>query len=757
MGAHKLIGLEVLMDIDRIDELKASLLHKRIHLDVESAPHWFYLEGFATAIDEPFEIREAKARFKFYQKIPIKIHPGEGIVGQIDWNEPLITYVTDTHIREDVLQKIYASSMDDATKEKINQWVDRVRPYCFNPWPHMTDEEKAVQNSHLAPSTFFNGHIVPDFTSLLQKGFSGLMQDVFRNRQSRLTQVEDNFYTAMEITIQGLSHYISRYADLAERLLNDKAQGYDPEQLLEIIDNCRWIAWKPAKTYPQALQLAWFVMCFVDYDSFGRFDQYIYPFYLASQQQGMSELEALLWLRYTWIKIEECGAILNMTIGGRLPDGSSATNPLTYAVLQVTREMHFRSPNLSLRIRAGDPDELWHSAHQSISGGQGLPALYNDDLIVPMLVSLGYAEIEAMDFSLAGCSQVVLPGRSNFSCDVGCYNLLKALELALHNGYDVILRQQVGPHTGKIEEMATYDALKSAYDRQMRFMTRIGVAINNKDTFLRQQEGACVRSLLTMDCLERGKGIFHGGARFYAIENEACGITNSANALAAIQQLVFEEKVISLDGLVQILDRNWEGQETLRLRFLKKVKKFGNGSPAVDTIRSQISNDWYREIQQYPAILGGFHWPGEVVFIYHEWHGAFTAASADGRRNGEPLASSAGASSGTDTSGPTALLNSMISLPQEQCRTCCVLNLRFSKKIWLNEAYAVQDLIRTYFLKGGYQVQINLVSREDLLAARLNPDQYADLVVRVGGFSDYYVGLSEQLQDEIMRRTELEA
>jgi formate C-acetyltransferase len=349
---------------------------------------------------------------------------------------------------------------------------------------------------------------------------------------------------------------------------------------------------------------------------------------------------------------------------------------------------------------------------------------------------------------------VIFGGRSNFACDVGCYNLLKALELALHDGYDILLGQQVGPHTGKIDTFDTYEKLKQAYDRQMRFMTRVGVSINDKDTYLRQREGACVRSLLVMDCLESGRGIFHGGARFYNIENEAAGITNTANALFALQKLVSEEQILPLDKLVEILDRDWQGHENLRLRFLKRCDKFGNGLAEVDTLRAQIAADWYKEIQQYPAVLGGFHWPGEVVFVYHELHGAHTAASADGRRCGEPLANSAGATSGTDVSGPTALMNSMLRIPQDQCRTCCVLNLRFSKKLWNDDPEAMENLLRSYFAQGGFQAQVNLVSREDLLAARQHPDQYADLIVRVGGFSDYYVRLSDKLQLEILKRTE---
>jgi len=752
--------------LDRISELKAAIAQKRRagHADTPSF-HWYYLDGFVTALDDPFELREAKARLHFYRHVPISILPGESIVGQVDWNEPLVCLVSNTHIRTDVLDRIQHSDRTDSEKEQIAEWVQAARPFCFDPWPHLTEEERLVQDSHLAPSTFFNGHIVPAYGYVLQRGLGGVMEDIQRYRSRPLPDVERNFYDAMQITVQGLSTYIARYADLAEALLDQAAPGYDRPQLEHIQTACRNLAWQPAQTFAEALQMTWFLMCFVDYDSFGRFDQYLLPYYQSSRAQGMSDEDALLWMKYTWIKIEECGAILNMTIGGRAVDGSSAVNSLTYMVMQATREMGFRSPNLALRMRAdapraglpaGDPDTLWQAAHQTLSTGQGLPALYNDDLIVPMLVAMGYPEREAMDYGLAGCSQVILPGRSNFACDVGCYNLLKALELALHDGYDPVLGKQVGPHTGQPDSFDSFARLEQAYDRQMRFMTRVGVAINDKDMFLRQKEGACVRSLLTMDCLERGRGIFHGGARFYNIQNEACGITNTANALFALQTLVFEEGMLPLARLVEVLDANWEGQEVLRLRFKNKPAKFGNNQAAVDAIRARISSDWYRAIQQYPAVLGGFHWPGEVVFVYHETHGAFTAASADGRKAREPLANSAGATSGTDISGPTALMNSMWKIPQDQCRTCCVLNLRFSKKVWKDAPDALQNLMQTYFSGGGYQMQVNLVSRDELLAARQHPDQYADLIVRVGGFSDYYVRLSESLQDEILARTEHE-
>jgi len=251
-------------------------------------------------------------------------------------------------------------------------------------------------------------------------------------------------------------------------------------------------------------------------------------------EEGMTEEDAMLWTKCMLIKAEECGGILNMTMGGVLKDGSGATNELTWMMMRAVRENGFRSPNLTLRLTADSPAALWNEAHLSLAACQGLPALYNDDVIIPMLMEMGYPLEEARDYCLAGCSQVILPGRCNFACDIGCYNLLKALELAMRDGRDGFFGKQVGVRSGRMEDLDSYEKLKAAYDMQMKYMVAVGTSINNKDICLRKREGACVRSLVNHDCLERGKGVFHGGARFYAVGNEACGITNAADSLFAL-------------------------------------------------------------------------------------------------------------------------------------------------------------------------------------------------------------------------------
>lgn len=743
--------------VDRIEALKKGLL-SRSKNRLENPPelHWYYLEGFTEHISEPFEVREAKARRHFYANMPIAIHPGEAIVGQADWNEPFVCLVSNTQIREDVTGRIMSGALPQAEKDRIAAMLEAARPFCFDPYAPgiLTEEEKTAHECSLAPSTFFNGHMVPAYDYLLASGLDGILLDITKYRDRPLTVAEENFYDAMEITVKGISLWIGRFASLAAALLADMPEGYDAEQLESVRTICAKLTHKPAETYPEALQMLWFFMVLTDYDSFGRADQYLLPYFLKSLVDGMPEDDALLWTKYMLIKAEESNEILNMTLGGVLTDGSSAVNALTMLIMKAVRENGFKTPNLCLRVSSGSSAELWNEVHRSLGTGQGLPALYNDDIVIPMLQDMGYSLEVARGYCMAGCSQVVLPGVSNFACDVGCYNLMKALELAIRDGRDGFCGRQVGPHTGRPEELETFEKLRCAYDEQMRYMVKMGVSINNKDIILRKREGACVRSFVNRDCLERGKGFFHGGARYCEVENEACGITNAADSLYAIKKFVYEEKRMSLAALVGILDNDWEDSEPLRLMLRNRYAKFGNDVVEVDEIRGVIASEWYREMQNYTGALGGVHWPGEVVFTYHEQHGAKTAASADGRRKGQPLASSAGASSGMDMSGPTALLNSMLKIPQRECRTCCVLNIAFHKALWDLNRESVVAMFKSYFGRGGYQLQVNVIDRKTLIRAKADPEKYAGLVVRVGGFSDYFCRLNPALQDEIIARTE---
>lgn len=710
-----------------------------------------YLDGYLDAEGEPPAVREALGRHRLYTRGPVFVEPGELVTGTLfraTGNEPLVNLVSAHRLQWPVVEAILASPRvspceKTALREKLARMAPTIVAQAFP--AGYTDEERLAVESGTALCNHFNGHMVLDYPRLLGRGIGGLRDDV-RAARSRAAGDHDGFYRSLEITLDGMEAYIRRHGESAARLLRIGAPGYDAGRLAAIRDGCLRISTEAPRSFAEAVQLLWFGMMFGDYDSFGRLDQYLAPFL-------DGEDEARPWLAALWRKVEEHGATINMTVGGCRPDGSDGVNALTYLALRVTRELGARSPNLCLRIAAGAPDNLWREVHRSLGTGQSLPALYNDDLVVPMLERLGFPAADARDYCLAGCSQVVIPGRSSFTCDIGVFNALKCLELALHDGVDPRTGRQAGPRTGQVGDLASFPAVLEAWKAQVRHAVRMGTSMADRDTVFRRDFCSCVRSLLTADCLERGRGIFGGGARHHAVQHEIVGLTNTANALAGIRQVVFEERALSLEALVAILDRDFADHEDVRQALREKVPKFGNDDDRVDALRAEVARTFYDEISARPAALGGTHWPGEVIFSYHTDLAPSVGASADGRHAGSPLADSAGPSQGTDRAGPTAVIASMLKLPLGRCPTCCSLNLKFTPSLWNGAGGKVLDLLRTYFARGGFQLQVNVVDRRTLEEARREPASHRGLVVRVGGFSAYFTSLSPALQDEIIDRT----
>ncbi len=710
-----------------------------------------YLDGWLEAEGEPPAVREAMGRHRLYTRGPVFVEPGELVTGSLfraTGNEPVANQISAHHLHGPVIEAILTSpGVSAAAKKVLREKLERIAPTVVaNAFPAgYTDEERAATDAGTALCLHYNGHQVLDYPRLVGRGLGGLRDDV-RAARSRAGADPDGFYRALEITLDGMAAYIRRHGEMAASLLQAGAADYEPARLTLIRDTCRAICTEAPRTFPQAVQLTWFGMMFGDYDSFGRLDQYLAPFF-AGEEGGRP------WLVALWRKVEEHGAIINMTIGGCRPDGSDGVNPLTYLALRTTRELGNKSPNLCLRISAGSPVDLWREAHRSLGTGQSLPALYNDELVVPLLERQGIATEDARDYCLAGCSQVVIPGRSHFTCDIGVFNALKCLELALHDGLDPRTGRQAGPRTGKARDLATLDAVLDAWKAQVRDAVRIGTALADRDNAFRKDFCSCVRSLLTADCLPRGRGVFRGGARYNAVQHEIVGLTNTANALAGIRTMVFESRALGLEALVGILDRDFADREDVRRTLLERVPKFGNDDDRVDRLRVEVSRFFYDEVRARPATLGGFHWPGEVIFSYHTDLARYVGASADGRRAFTPLADSAGPAQGTDRNGPTAVLSSMLKLPLDRCLTCCSLNVKFTPLLWNGSPDKIVHLLRGYFARGGFQLQVNVVDRRVLEEARLNPEAHRGLVVRVGGFSAYFTRLEPVLQDEIIRRT----
>lgn len=720
----------------------------------------YYLEEYVKNAELSPELREAKALKKFYECCDIDVKPFELVVGRITANEPVGFHIgCGTYLNYDTAEEyIKANNLPPKEKEDFYRKLEVIKNHKFlNIWengffdinPDMFSQaEIKALNCGAAGSTFFGGHMVLDFETMLQNGLGWYSE--------KLKQYPENdFYKALRITLEAFQTMIKRTAERCTELSESCDTAYNDNMQSAALNLNHIVSHKP-ETFLQALQLVWFGHICNNSDSFGRFDKYLYPFYKNDIDKGLiSRKEALEILKSLMIKIDEQDQIQNMTVGGITPEGEQSYTELTCLILEATRIMGYKGPNLCIRINKKMPEYFWNEISESMGTGQGLPALYNEDKIISWLINYGIKYADALNFCLAGCSQVNIPGKSQFVNDIGMMNAAKIFELTLYNGKDLgVSGEEIGIKTGDAEEFESFDAFLQAYKKQITYYAELEASIHNKIVkYIGDTEGYNLRSLFTEGCIEAGKGIFRGGATYNGIQLECIGITNAADSLAAIKKAVYEDKKCTITELKQILQNNFSGHEKLRLYLKNKVPKFGNDDDFVDLIRQDISAYIFDQFRNQKGLFGGTYIPGEVIFTAHDGQGVLTGATPDGRFKGSVLADSAGAMQGADKNGPTALINSVLKIPNDKILTTIVLNLKFLKEQWIKDRVKIIELFKCFFKEGGEQLQINVCDQEVLKKAYENPEMFPNLIVRVGGYSAYFSTLSKALQLDIIERT----
>ena len=748
-----------------------------------------YLDAYIKYADAPPILREAYAHLGYWRNVPLEVCPEELIAGIIRAAEPAgFHYGGATSVNTDAAEKLAAQ--DGYGAERRAALLRDLETVEKNAYRHglksiFGARELAHIDAHASTSTWFGGHMVADHETILRIGLEGY-RDSIRRYAEKHGGDKRGFYQAMDIILDAVACFITRLADAADAAVaanpanesnaecvagsSDADVAANPAYAAGAAGSAdtpngagaglggilRHIAAKPPETFHQALQLVWIVHYLNGADSFGRFDQYLFPFFERDAQNGsLTRERAKELLVDFWLKIEDAGQIQNMTIGGTDPDGNAAYSDLTLLCLEVTREVAYKGPNLCLRVTEDIPARIWDEALECIGTGIGLPALYNNGIYADALIRSGVPERKARNYCFAGCSQLMVPGESNFVNDIGMFNAAKIFELTLYDGYDPRIGRQVGLHTGRAEAFVSFGSFMEAFLRQLEDACTIQATLHDREIAHRaSHEGYALRALFTRGCLESGRPVYEGGANYNNVELEIIGITNAADSLYAIKKAVFDDRRVTLPELCDILRSDWDGRRDLQAYF-KSLPKFGNGVVEVDALRAQITEFLYKRFNQTPAPLGGVYVPGEVIFTAHEHCGAVTGATPDGRGAGEVLADSAGGSTGCVREGPTALMDSTLSLPvADYLLTSTVLNMRFLPDLFngAGSRKKVSALLRGFFSRGGMQLQINVCGSEALRAAQLEPERYGDLVVRVGGYSDYFVRLSRALQNEIIAR-----
>lgn len=614
-------------------------------------------------------------------------------------------------------------------------------------------------------------HMAIDYEILLRRGLRGLRRQIalYRKRLD-LTRPEDlerdAFYRACEIALDGLRRFSQRYANEAERQAAALSAG-DPraDELREIARICRRVPEHPAATFYEALQavhLVTFALCagqLMLLFQLGRPDRYLLPYYerdLAAGRltpelaQELIDCLCLMLSSYT-----PRGLAVGFMIGGRDPSGRDVSNVLTELFLESIAHTRMAYPGIGLCWNEDTPDHIMQRACELLADGLTHPALFGDDLITRGMLEAGLSPAEACLYQHSTCVELTPIASSNVYVASPYINLVQLL-------HDLLGVPPLGVEadTAKVARsartFASFQALLEAYEERLAEAIREAVVEQNTLQMTRYYHGGFpLLSCFVNDCLARGRDIDQGGARYNWIEPSFVGLSNLIDALVAIRQHVFEEKTLDLGRLREALVSDFCGCEDLRLMLLQRTPKYGNDDDTVDALAVRLTAFIADEVRRYRTYLGGAYHPGFFCWVMHERLGRVTTASADGRRAGQALGDGSGPAQGRERQGPTAAVLSATKWDHTPMLGGIAVNLRFTRSRQPADfCQGLRSLVETYLRRGGLEIQVNVVDTATLKAARANPEAYRDLVVRIGGYSDYFVGLSPQMQEEIIMRTE---
>ncbi len=602
-------------------------------------------------------------------------------------------------------------------------------------------------------------HSNPDIRRVVDEGFAVMVEELenelaeIRSEGENADPEELNLLLALKEYSEGVKVF---YRNSLEAIRTAAEEREELKIIAEAFENCFM---KPSASFLSGL-LAVNMTWMLDFcDSIGRVDQALGDLFEADLERGRIDLEFTRRLLDEWFKNFERHNAWNMQIGGYTPDGKDGCNKLTREILFATERNNLIRPNVAFRITGSTPDDYVIDALKAVRNGTGRPALYNDDLYIKTLMesNLGLKLEDAREVGFGGCTETMIGGLSNVGSLEGYFNFAWMLQCALYDGHDPVTNEQAGPHTGKFEDFTSFDEFIAALKEQILYTTDGFVAVNRialKNRFTKG-DPKLYRTMFTRDCVKNRKSFEAGGARYNWTTVSYHGIANLIDSVYVIKKLVFEEKAVSSAELMQALKDDFNGCENL-LKRISSLPKFGNDNLEVDAIGRELVGFAWEELRKHETPRGGRYIPSVILFTTYQSAGNQVAATPDGRKALTVLTDSAGAAQGRDITGPTALMNSVSGLPLSLAIGSPVLNIRFQRKMLDNDEGLAKAaaMIRAYFQAGGLQLQITVINTEDMKAAQCEPEKYRNLIVRVGGYSEYFNRLTRELQDSIIARSE---
>lgn len=810
---------------------------------IESARAVLLTESYKETEQEPMVIRRAKAFAHILKHIPIVIRDLELIVGSTTiaprgcQTYPEFSY----EWLEAEFETVATRSADpfyisEQTKQELKQanayWKGKTTSELAT--AYMEPETLlAIEHNIFTPGNYFYngvGHVTVKYEEVLEIGFAGIRAKA-EERKKKLDLADGNyqrqsrFLEAVIISCDAAIEYARRYARLALEEADNCTDAQRKEELLKIAQNCANVPEKGATGFYEACQSFWFVQQLLQIESSGhsispgRFDQYMYPYYQRDMESGKITREfAQELMDCIWVKLNDLNKcrdavsaegfagyslFQNLIAGGQNADGLDVTNDLSFMCIQASMHVFLPQPSLSVRVWNKTPHEFLIRAAELTRTGIGLPAYYNDEVIIPSLVSRGLTLQDAREYNIIGCVEPQKAGKTEGWHDAAFFNMCRPLELVFSNGKDKGI--QIGPETGEVEEMDTFEKFFHAYQSQMEYAIRLLVNADNAiDMAHAERCPLPFLSSMVDDCIERGKTVQEGGAVYNFTGPQGFGVANMADSLYAVKKLVYDEKRISMGELKEALRTNYGeglreedilymtqeiaedmrrdgrivGREEIEVilhtfletlespqvkengdrirKLIEEVPKFGNDIPEVDVFAREVAYTYTKPLQNYRNPRGGMFQAGLYPVSANVPLGAQTGATPDGRLAYQPVADGVSPSAGKDVNGPTAAANSVARLDHYIASNGTLFNQKFHPSA-LSGRRGLENfvgLIRSYFDQKGSHMQFNVVSRETLLDAQKHPENYAHLVVRVAGYSALFTTLSRSLQDDIIRRTE---
>ena len=789
----------------RMKEFREEVLDEKPYIDAERAI--LATEAYKENLNQPRVMVRAKMLEKVLDNMSIYIEDKSLLAGNQatkNRNAPIFPEYTMEFVMKELDQFEKRDGDVFYITEKTKEQLREIAPFWQNNNLRARGEALLPEEVRVFMETGVFGmegklnagdaHLAVNYERILKDGLRGYEKRVKEYKASLdLTDPESIdkycFYNAVLIVLEAVRNFANRYSVLAKDLAEKELNQERKIELLEISRICSKVPYEPAETFQEAVQSVWFIQLILQIESnghslsYGRFDQYMYPYYNRDIKNGtIKESEALELLTCLWIKtltinkvrsqahtLSSAGSPMyqNVTIAGQTIDKKDAVNDLSFLVLKSVAQTRLTQPNLTVRYHKNINKHFLDECVEVMRLGFGMPALNNDEIIIPSFMDWQVKEKDAYNYSAIGCVETAVPGKWGYRCTGMSYiNFPRMLLCTMNNGVDLTSNKRFTKGYGYFTEMESYEELLKAWDKTIREITRYSVIVENViDKASERDVPDILCSALTDDCIARGKTIKEGGAVYDFISGLQVGIANMADCLAAIKKLVYEEKKITRQELWNAILDDFSSPENKKIQemLIREAPKYGNDDDYVDQLIVEAYDSYIEEIEKYPNTrynrgpIGGIRYAGTSSISANVGQGMSTMATPDGRNAFEPLAEGCSPAHNSDKNGPTAVFKSVSKLRTNKITGGVLLNQKMTPQMLSTEEnrQKLELLIKTFFNRlHGYHVQYNIVSKETLIDAQKHPEKHKDLIVRVAGYSAFFNVLSKKTQDDIIGRTE---